>query len=675
MDLTQLQIPENKINQFRRAGIEQVEDLMYYFPRKYINRSTITGLLLEGESVFLFECDSVTMRNNKAMLIEAIGHVAGVNIPVHILWFNQAYLYKTISETKGKPVLVAGTVKYMPAEPIYKKQERFEIASPAVYDDAGSAGLKIHPVYKKIKGMADEYLVKAIHNAGVLLGPPEETLPEDIIQKYDLLSHDAMVACLHEPPDKETLDYAIRRKRWDDLVYFALRIEMNNRSVSNGSIYNLPSLVDMNKVRNNLPFQLTNAQNEVLNNAIDYIRTGKRLNALVQGDVGCGKTIIAQLLMIAFASNGYQAAMMAPTQLLAKQHYEDLRKLCLPLNIPVVFVGAEPQKTKRMALEANLANGNARLIVGTQALLSEHYQFKNLALVIEDEEHKYGVLQRKSLTEKAQGGTHTITMSATPIPRTLAQTIYGDNLQLYSITEKPAGRKPIMTGIATDETKAIAFLKRNCGQLGYQAYVVCPMIYKNEKVKDIATAEDTFKKYKNALEPDGITIALVTGKTPKAEAQQLLTAFEAGAISVLVSTTIIEVGINVPNANCMIIHNAERFGLAQLHQLRGRVGRGTSNAYCSLISPDPNNPRLQAMVASNDGFMIAQMDLQQRGAGDFLGVQQSGTERYLALALQYPKEYKDAQAAARDILDRGDSCPILVQALEDRNNQKGGDIL
>lgn len=673
MELEKLNIPTNKVDQFKRAGITSIEDLVCTYPRRYVDRTTLNGLQDGGESVFLFDCEKVQVYNNRSFLIEATGKLAGTQVPVRICWFSQYYLYNTIAATKGHQMLVAGTAKYVRES--YGMENRYEISSPSIYEPASLDALKIYPQYKKVKGMADDYYIKQLQAARTLLGHLEETIPADIIARQGLLSHDEMVSALHNPKSQQELDQATTRKRWDDLLYFALRIEMNNRKVPNGSTYGLPALGDMNRTRDNLPFTLTQSQSDALDAAITHIRTGRRLNALIQGDVGCGKTIIAQLLMIAFASNGYQAAIMAPTQLLAKQHYEGLQKLCEPLNIPVVFIGGGKLGKKAQAkMEASLRDGTYRLIVGTQALLEEKYQFKNLALVVEDEEHKYGVLQRAALTEKAAGGTHTITMSATPIPRSLAQTIYGDTLQLFTITEKPAGRKPVLTGIAPDEYKAIAFLKRIC-KLGQQAYVVCPMVAANEKVEGVASAEEIFRTYNSALSPEGIQVAVVTGKTNKKQAAEILEEFEKGNISVLVSTTIIEVGINVPNASCMIIHNAERFGLAQLHQLRGRVGRGSNDAFCSLISQDSGNPRLQAMVKTNDGFEIAKSDLEQRGAGDFLGVQQSGTERYLGLALSYTQEYQAAQTAARDILDRGERCYILDKAEADREEQKGGEIL
>ena len=409
--LKEQKIPQTKISQLKKAGIEQLEDLMYYYPKKYIDRSSFTGIQPDGESIFLFQCDSVHMHNNRAMLVEAIGTLAGSAMQVRILWFNQSFLYSTVESTIGQLVLVAGIVKYMPAEPMFNKPERLEVAAPAVYDPAGADALKIYPSYKKVPGMAEDYLVKLIRIACDILGPAEETIPDAIISRHGLMSHADMVMNLHDPANPNALNEALRRKRWDDLLYFALRIEMNNRKVPRGSVYNLTSLSEMNKVRDALPFQLTDDQAKALAGAIDYIRTGRRLNALVQGDVGCGKTIVALLLMIAFATNGYQAVLMAPTQILARQHYEKLCQICDPLNIPVAFVGGgKLRKKEQDALEANLANGEYRLVVGTQALLEGKYQFRNLALVVEDEEHKYGVLQRAALTEKAAGGTHTVTI-------------------------------------------------------------------------------------------------------------------------------------------------------------------------------------------------------------------------------------------------------------------------
>lgn len=281
------------------------------------------------------------------------------------------------------------------------------------------------------------------------------------------------------------------------------------------------------------------------------------------------------------------------------------------------------------------------------------------------EEHKYGVLQRKKLADKAAQGTHTIKMSATPIPRTLAQIIYGQNLKLFCIHTKPSGRKPIATGIAKSEADVFRFIEYEVNKKNHQIYVVCPMITANTKMEGVASAEEVFEKYTKILSEKGITTALVTGKTKKANAEEILGKFAQNEISVLISTTVIEVGINVPNASTIVIQNAERFGLAQLHQLRGRVGRGDAAGVCVLASEERDNERLLALCNSTDGFKIAEMDLHLRGAGELIGCQQSGSEHYLSLALLYPKEYRAAQQAAAWLLDSEEECVIRDRAYED----------
>ena len=313
--------------------------------------------------------------------------------------------------------------------------------------------------------------------------------------------------------------------------------------------------------------------------------------------------------------------------------------------------------------------------MGTQALLTSSYQFHRLALILEDEEHKYGVLQREALVNKAAEGVHTVELSATPIPRTLALAIHGSRKQLFSIKAKPAGRQPIKTGIAKSIESVYQYLRRDITGKKHQAYVVCPMISANEKVPGVAAVEEVYLNYARALSPYGIRVAVVTGKTKKEEAAQILRDFEDNKISVLVSTTVVEVGINVPNATAMVIHNAERFGLAQLHQLRGRVGRGADPGICVLVSEERSNDRLNALCNHTDGFKIAEIDLELRGAGNFLGTQQSGTEKFLALALTHPQEYEDAQNAARKILDGGESCAVLDKAISDWHDKTGGEMV
>lgn len=670
MDFKELGIPDKKIRQFQKVGIQTPEDLLETYPRKYQNRTQPTGILPPGnESVFYMVPQKIKQGYGKPDYILVTGVLSNSNLPVKAVWFNQSYLYEKLRGMIGKSVLVCGEVTIEN----YRGEWSYKVCSPAVFDDNAEEALGIYPVYRNIPGMAQDYLKATLKKAADKLLPAAETIPQEILTKHILMSHNEMVETLHWPQDEESLRRAQDRKLWDDLLYFALRIELNSRGVAVGSPYNLLKTQVMRRVEAALPYELTPDQKTVLEESIWIIRSGQRLNGLVQGDVGSGKSIVAFLLMIAFAENGCQAVLMAPTQLLAKQHYEELCKIS---PWPVAFVsGQKPKKAERLDLEEGISSGRYRLIVGTQALLTADYQYNRLALVVEDEEHKYGVLQREALIQKATEGTHIMAMSATPIPRTLAMTLYGSKMQLFNIKTKPAGRVPVNTGIAKSIESVYQYLRRDILSLGHQAYVVCPMISANEKVPGVATVEEVYKNYAARLAPHGIRVEVVTGKTKKEEAAQILQDFSDNKISVLVSTTVIEVGINVPNATTMVIHNAERFGLAQLHQLRGRVGRGSAPGICVLVSEEHTNDRLLALCNHADGFEIAEIDLEQRGAGNFLGTQQSGTERYLALALTHPGEYEKAQDSARKILDEGMDCILLERAISDQQANTGGEML
>ena len=445
------------------------------------------------------------------------------------------------------------------------------------------------------------------------------------------------------------------------------------RSMALGSPFALPMVVKTMGILAKLPFQLTPDQDTAFRSMLRDMQQGHRVNALIQGDVGCGKTIIAILLMLAIAENGYQAVLMAPTQILAFQHYEKLSAYAAMMGLDVAYMGGTMGKRQRTKILDGLASGKIRLAVGTQALLTGDVQFKRLALAITDEEHKYGVVQRNALIEKAATGIHTVSMSATPIPRSLAQTIYGSRLQLYQIRTKPAGRQPVLTGIAASQERVYSFI-RSVVAGGHQAYVVAPMVEQGE-IPGVLSVEELTTMYQTALGLSGITIEAVTGKNKKQEATEIMERFRSGQTKVLIATTVIEVGVDVPNATAIVIHNAERYGLSQLHQLRGRVGRGSDKSVCVLVSEDRENPRLKVMCETTDGFVVAQEDLQQRGAGDFLGIRQSGTERFLSLAIQNPELYAKAQKAAVDMLTTGISYPLLEDAIRDTLDGVGGNML
>ena len=671
MELSLLNIPKNKIEQLRRGRINSLEDLLSLYPRKYVDRSRLTGIDMNlPESVFLFHCKSVRFVNTKTSIVIADGFEVSSQLPVQVKWFNHTWGFDEIKESTRQDILVAGAVN------LNTYDGKYEVTNPAVYDPEGMNALGLYPVYRKIPGMAQDYLQDCIVKAANILGPPEEIVPNWYLMRFSLISYADMVYQLHWPTDEASLQAAQKRKLMNDLMYFALRVELNYRGVASGSPFALPSLAATTAIREGLPFELTPDQAYAVETIIADMRLGRRVNALVQGDVGSGKTIVAFLLMLAVAENGYQAALMAPTQILAKQHYEELARLVEPYGIKVAFVsGQKLRKAEQEALEKQISSGEARLIVGTQALLTDTYQFKDLALVVEDEEHKYGVLQRQTLIDKAAKGTHIVTMSATPIPRTLALTIYGDNVQVYSIKTKPAGRKPVITGVQNKMDPVFRYLYSEIKRKGHQAYVVCPLVYASDKIPGVTSVEETFEMYRKALESHEIRVGMVTGKTKKTEAEQTIQKFSRNEISILISTTVIEVGVNVPNATCIVIQNAERFGLAQLHQLRGRVGRGSDQACCVLYSQETDNPRLEAMCLTSDGFKIAEIDLNLRGAGNLLGSEQSGTEKLLDLALRHPKEYRNAQDCAKELFDRGLTCKLMEQAMADQKNFVGGEML
>lgn len=674
MNLSELGIIDSKRKQFIKAGIETAEDLVTMWPKSHVDRTHPTGLLpdFDEESRCLVHIKSIRYCSGRIPRIEAIATHIPTQETIKILWWN-SFIWDELNTLRNQDIYISGKVKSI--APSQFNNARFEISNPSVYTTDIRSALRIYPVYRKIPGMSEQYHAQKLQLAYQALIPMSDPLSEDILRKYDLMGYQEAVYQLHWPESAEKLEAAKRRIKWNDLFYFASRLELDNLYTAQGSPFQFPILQAYRKALNNLPFTLTKDQNDTVQSILEKVQSGKRVNALVQGDVGSGKSIVAFLLMIACAENGYQAALMAPTQILAAQHYEKLRELASPLGIEVVLVaGAKLRKAEQKALESSLADGSARLIVGTQALLSQGLRYDKLALCITDEEHRYGVNQRKVLTQKAAQGVHVISMTATPIPRTLAQAVYGTQVDIYSIRTKPPGRKPVATGIALSMQRVYAYIFELV-RAGQQAYVVCPMVKKNDKLEGVASVEEIYQMYHNALAPYGVRIGVVTGKMKKEEVSEVIHAFAGNQISVLVATTVIEVGVDVPNATGIIIHNAERFGLAQLHQLRGRVGRGSLESVCCLVSDFRDNERLAAMCRTSDGFELAEEDLRQRGAGDFLGTAQSGRERYLIMALTEPDEFQKTKQAAAEMLRSGQTCPLLEQAIQDRSLGKEGDIL
>lgn len=660
MQLSELNITPKKEKQLNSKGIYSGEDLVRFVPRKYNDYSVITGIIPEmNESSSVIMIKSVQLYNKTMPVVVATCSDYYTNARVNVSWFNQPYMRSKVSYMIGQKVYIVGKFMYN------EQYNNYSVANPSVFTDNIKEGLKIYPVYSKISGMSEEYLQSKMQVALLNEDVKKETIPEHFIEQFNLFSTRKMLHELHFPDNMENLKKAQERLIFDDLLYFSLRLEYAARRTAIGSPFGIKTLKTVNNVIQNLGFELTKDQKDTLNDMISRIKDGRRLNVLLQGDVGVGKTIVAFLIMLAMYDSGYQSVLMAPTQVLAEQHYNDLVKLVEPYGVRVALLaGNAMSKRDRTAMLGEIEMGKINIVVGTHAVLNKDIRYKNLALTITDEEHKFGVLQRKALMDKALSGVHSITMSATPIPRSLAQVLYGNEIQMYTIKTKPNGRLPIKTAVNNSYKGTQKFLYEQLKQ-GRQAYVVCPMIDKNEDMEGVKSVEEIKEIYSEVFEKRGFKVEALTGRNSKEEVSDIISRFKSGDISILVATTVVEVGVNVPNASVIIIHNAERFGLSGLHQLRGRVGRGKHQSYCVLFSDDKENERLKVMCSTTDGFKIAEEDLRLRGAGDFIGTKQSGDDKYISLMLSYPDLYKESRKVASELLDTEEECIILHKLFND----------
>ncbi len=491
---------------------------------------------------------------------------------------------------------------------------------------------QLWPCYSLTAGLTNRTVAKAVEQA--LNGyEEEEYLPADIIKEYELISRSHAIYQIHFPKDWESLIMARRRLVFDEFFIFLLSIRrMKEYNEALDADYPMIETAWTKRFLEGLPYRLTNAQLKVWKEIEQDLVSGKCMNRLVQGDVGSGKTVLAFLALLLTVSNGYQGALMAPTEILASQHFEQIssmtRKYNLPFN-PILLTGSVSTARKKEVYR-QIEEGEVNLIIGTHALIQEKVNYQKLALVITDEQHRFGVRQRETLSEKG-GKTHVLVMSATPIPRTLAIILYGD-LHLSVVDELPAHRLPVKNCVVgtSYRTKAYEFITKEIRK-GNQAYVICPMVEAGEEgMTELENVTDYGEKLKNTL-PEDIHVEILHGKMKSVDKKRIMEAFAAGDVHVLVSTTVIEVGINVPAATVMMIENAERFGLAQLHQLRGRIGRGTEQSYCIFINcsdKEKSMDRLKILNKSNDGFYIAEEDLKLRGPGDLFGIRQSGAMEF-----------------------------------------------
>ncbi|WGX75823.1 ATP-dependent DNA helicase RecG [Paraclostridium bifermentans] len=641
-------IGPKRANKLSKLGIFTVSDLLFYFPRQYEDRNNLRKIfeLKDEEKVTIRAIVSSIETSNirKGLVITKIG-VRDETGFARLVFFNQEYISSTLK--KGDTVFVFGKVK--------KTSYGIEMSSCEVEQMSNNPKntCGIMPIYPLTYGLTNKELINIVKtvfsNEQIYI---KEYLPNKIIQKYKLCSIDFAVKNIHSPTNKESLKVALYRLVFEEFLMLQLGLFLFKNGVTEKSGVKFEKEQNLVKILNSLPFKLTNAQNRALNEIIDDMNCEKVMNRLVQGDVGSGKTVVALLALANCVLNGYQGALMAPTEILAEQHFISLNETLSPFGINVgLLVGSLTKKQKENVLQ-RVKDNEIDILIGTHALIEDKVEFNNLGIVITDEQHRFGVRQRNKLSEKGYN-PDILVMTATPIPRTLALILYGD-LDISIIDELPPGRQPIETlAVYKDKReKAYNSLVRSEVQKGRQVYIVCPLVEESEAIEAKA-AVDLVEELKSEFFSD-LRLGLLHGKMKPSEKDETMKKFKNKELDILVSTTVIEVGVNVPNATLMIIENAERFGLAQLHQLRGRVGRGSHKSYCILIYSSKSevcSQRMSIMEETTDGFKISEKDLEIRGPGEFFGTRQHGLpELKVANIFKHMKILKIAQQEARYII-------------------------
>ena len=643
-------------NILKKRKMETVEDVCQLFPSKYYDFSFINPLntsRLDKNYAFVCKLVSYELKKQSSLyIVRCTLHDIYTQNELCVSWFGTTEMYNVLKKDyrPGDTCFIGGKLKAS------NKKNLFFMSNPIIFKKYdGESDCHIYTAYEKIRGISESNFERIINDCLEHATIPDK-VPRELLHKYNLIPKDEAIREMHKPSSVEQIKRAKYRLNMDDLLYFALQLEEKKRNLPAGSVYGIHSLAITTKIIKNLPFQLTKDQKSAYEELVNRIRSGKRLNALIQGDVGCGKTILAFLLMFVMADNGFQSVLLAPTQVLASQHYNELKEMAAQYNIDVVYIANGLKKKEREAILKSIEDGSALMIVGTHSVLSKEVKFHDLGLSITDEEHRFGVLQREEITTKAKAGMHTVTMSATPIPRSLSDVLLSTT-EVFNIQSMPNGRKPIQTAICASQNTIFQFIKKEI-EKGHQAYVVCPLIEDKQGVMEgILSVEQTYTEYANIFGKNAV--AVLNGKMNEDETEKVIRSFKNGEIKILVSTTVVEVGVNVSNATVIVINNAERFGLASLHQLRGRVGRGNSQGYCILNSVHKNNKRLLALCKYKNGFQIAESDYALRGSGNILGTEQSGSNYYVELSMKYPDLFSELQKYAKKYMDTGEAEMIV----------------
>ena len=646
----------------KELSIYTFKDLLYYFPFKYIDRSKFYSIREITSDMSYIQVKGkiisfhMTGGGRKKFLTADFTDGTGV---LQLIWFQGV---KWIQDTYkpdveyvifGKPNIYKRKISI--PHPEIEETAKIETTPNTIMQVAYGTTEKLKSSYVNSRTMA-KLMVSLF---GAINKQIDETLPDYLISKLKLLSLEEALYNIHFPQSKELLKKAEFRLKFEELFFIQLKIlkqrNMRNEKI-NGHIFKEVGGLFNGFYKNNLQFELTNAQKRVIKEIRRDVGSGLQMNRLLQGDVGSGKTLVAIMSMLLALDNKFQTCLMAPTEILAVQHFQTITNMLVGLNVEVNLLTGSTKKAEREKIHEKLQDGKMQILIGTHALLEDEVVFNNLGLVIIDEQHRFGVAQRAKLWKKNISPPHVLVMTATPIPRTLAMTVYGD-LDVSVIDELPPGRKPIATAhyYDKDRLKVFGFLRKQI-QMGRQVYIVYPLIKESEKM-DYKDLEDGYESISRAFPPPDYAVSIVHGKMKSEEKDIAMQMFVKGKTHIMVATTVIEVGVDVPNASVMVIESAERFGLSQLHQLRGRVGRGADQSYCILMTSykltHEARQRINTMVGTNDGFEIAEADLKLRGPGDIEGTQQSG----IAFSMKIANLARDGQLIeyarqiAREILD------------------------
>ncbi len=650
---TILRTTKRHLSRLDYLGVKTVKDFLLYFPRTYTDISEYTKIIevdtsqinvIKGKLTRLF---NITTKHGKKITRGLFQDDTG---SIEVVWFNQAHLTKFLP--RNKEIILSGKVKFSfgkitlqnPNYEFIKKEEEQIHTGRIVPIYHETEGINSKWIREKIKPLVDE-CTKELN----------DYLPQEIKDKHNLFDYSKSVREVHFPSSEETLERAKERLAFDELFLLQLKVlqkkwHWQNISKGQSKIIELKKEVLKNCLES-LPFELTSAQKRVLKEIFEDMKKDYPMTRLVQGDVGSGKTIVAILAALNVIKNGYQTTVMAPTEILAKQHYQNFLKILTPYNINIQFIAGSTTKKQKEEIIRQMKTGTCDIVVGTHALIQEGIGFKKLGLAIIDEQHRFGVKQRDIL--KNQGSPHLLTMTATPIPRTMAITIYGDQ-DLSIIDEMPKGRQEIFTRVVPEKKRIEAYRwVEDQINKGRQAFIICPLIDESDTL-EVKSVMQEFAYLKEHIFPN-LEIGLLHGKMKQEEKDQIMKDFKENKLNILVSTSVIEVGIDVPNASIMIIEGAERFGLSQLHQFRGRVGRGEHKSYCFLFTgkiSQEGSTRMKAMEKYSNGFKLSEIDLELRGPGEVYGIKQSGIPDLKMASLGDSETIQKARSAADSIIKK-----------------------